>query len=62
MGKYDAEQALNTFAAIAREQVEINPLIQSLINAIDETIKPKQVELWLAAENKEVSVPTREIN
>jgi len=59
-GKYDAEQALDAFAATAREQVEITSLIQALINVIDETIKPEQVELWLVAEIKEGSEGTRD--
>ena len=45
--KYDAEKALATFAAFARDEVDIDKLAGNLLDAIDETVKPERVGLWL---------------
>ncbi len=45
--KYDAEQTLSEFAAIARDEVDLEKLTDSLIGAVAETMQPEQVSLWL---------------
>jgi hypothetical protein len=47
--KYDAEQALAAFAARARDEVDIERLSASLVSAIEETVQPERVSLWLKA-------------
>jgi hypothetical protein len=45
--KYDAEQALARFATVARDEVELDILTAKLVNAIDETLQPEEINLWL---------------
>ena len=47
--KYDAEQALTAFAAQARDEVDIERLSAALVNALEETVQPVWVGLWLEA-------------
>jgi len=50
--KYDAEQTLAAFAAIARDEVDLEKLTASLIDAVAETMQPEQVSLWLRSAGK----------
>ena len=45
--KYDAEQALSEFHKAARDEVELTKIQTRLVNAVDQTIQPEHVSLWL---------------
>lgn len=45
--KYDAEKALDTFAAAARDEVDIRRLTEQLVHLVGEAVQPTQVALWL---------------
>jgi hypothetical protein len=45
--KYDAEMALAEFAAAARSETDLEQLSRRLTGAIQETLQPEQVSLWL---------------
>jgi hypothetical protein len=45
--KYDAAQTLTNFAQTARDEVELNKLSAVLINAVEETLQPEQISLWI---------------
>ena len=45
--KYDAENALNAFAAVARDQVDISRLSRSLLTMVETTMQPEKASLWL---------------
>jgi hypothetical protein len=45
--KYDAERALAAFAAAARSETDLEQLSRRLTGAIQETLQPEQVSLWL---------------
>ena len=45
--KYDAGRVLAAFSATARDEVELNPLIDQLLQAADETVRPEHVSVWL---------------
>jgi hypothetical protein len=45
--KYDAVQAVNAFAATARNEVEIERLAAQLETAVQESLEPESVSLWL---------------
>jgi hypothetical protein len=47
--KYDAEQALERFAALARDEADINRLTSSLAAVVQDVLQPEQVSLWLPA-------------
>ena len=45
--RYDSEQALNAFSALARDEVDLEHLNEALMEAIEETIQPAFVQVWL---------------
>jgi hypothetical protein len=45
--KYDAEQILASFAATARDEVDMGRLTDSLVGAVNETLQPEQAILWI---------------
>ena len=45
--KYNAEQALARFAAVARDEVDMDKLAAALIGVVEETVQPERVSLWL---------------
>jgi hypothetical protein len=46
--KYDAEQALARFTAIARDEVELEKLTEAMLGMVSENLHPELVSLWLA--------------
>jgi hypothetical protein len=45
--KYDAAQALGSFAVTARDEVDLERLTAALLTLVDETMQPEHVSLWL---------------
>ena len=45
--KYNAEETLAQFSAIARDQVELEKLTEALLGVAVETMQPEYVSLWL---------------
>jgi hypothetical protein len=50
--KYNAEQALAQFAAIARDEVDMEKLTTALLGMVEETMQSEKVTLWLKASKK----------
>jgi hypothetical protein len=46
--KYNAEQTLANFAAIARDEVDMEKLAAALLGVVDETMQPEKVSLWIS--------------
>ena len=44
--KYDAEQALSRFISTARDEVDVDNLVNALVNIIDETMQPEKLSIW----------------
>ncbi len=53
--KYDAEQALAAFAAVARSETDLAQLSNRLMITVSETLQPQQLNLWLKAETGRIS-------
>ncbi|MDX1614777.1 MAG: hypothetical protein R3300_10745 [Candidatus Promineifilaceae bacterium] len=49
--KYDAAQALNRFAATARDEVDLSALAAALLQTVNETVQPTEATLWLQEES-----------
>lgn len=45
--KYDAARTLAAFATTLRQEVDLNDLADHLLGAVDETMQPAHVSLWL---------------
>lgn len=45
--KYDAEKILTAFAAVARNETDLEALSEELVRVVQETMQPEQVSLWL---------------
>jgi len=50
--KYDAEQALAEFATTARNETDLECLTGKLTGAIQETLQPNQMSIWLKRSHK----------
>ena len=44
--KYNAEQALSGFAAVSRDEVDLDRIAEALLSAVQETVQPVKVALW----------------
>lgn len=51
--KYDAEQILAQFAVNTRQEVGLEPLSAALLTAVEETMQPEAVHLWMKPGLKE---------
>ena len=45
--KYDAQQALATFAATARDEVDMDNLTKEMLRVVEESLQPESISLWL---------------
>jgi hypothetical protein len=45
--KYNAEQTLANFAAVARDEVDMEVLTGAMLAVVEETLQPEKVGLWL---------------
>lgn len=45
--KYSAEQTLLRFASAARDEVDMDRLITTLLSAVEETMQPDQTSIWI---------------
>jgi hypothetical protein len=45
--KYNADQILASFAVITRNEVTLEPLTAALLSAVEETMQPERVNLWV---------------
>jgi hypothetical protein len=50
--KYNAEQALDQFASLARSETDLDMLTGQLVHMVKETVQPEQVRLWLTSKSK----------
>jgi hypothetical protein len=50
--KYNAEQALEQFASLARSETDLDMLTGQLVHMVKETVQPEQVRLWLTSKSK----------
>jgi len=48
--KYDAEQTLARFAAVARDEVDMDKLTGALLEVVEETMQSESLSLWLKKE------------
>ena len=51
--QYDAQQVLAGFGRTARDEVEVTALSSELIRAIDATIQPRHIKLWMRLPSRE---------
>jgi K+-sensing histidine kinase KdpD len=45
--KYDADRILANFAQTARDEVDLERLMVTLLTAVEEAMEPEQVSLWI---------------
>ena len=50
--KYDAEKTLSAFAAVARDETDLEALSEELLRVVEETMQPESASLWLREINK----------
>ncbi|HVN53457.1 MAG TPA: hypothetical protein VMT46_03930 [Anaerolineaceae bacterium] len=50
--RYDAEQTIQSFAAAARDEVDLARISNHLTSLVEETMQPRSVSLWLRAREK----------
>ena len=46
-GKYDAGKILTEFASTARDEVDLDKLTTAFISAVEESLQPATISLWL---------------
>jgi hypothetical protein len=45
--KYDAQQVLAQFGAVARSETDLDALVAAQARAIEETLRPNAISAWL---------------
>ena len=50
--KYNAEQAIERFAAAARQETDLDQLTNELLAVVAETMQPERVTLWLKPQER----------
>jgi hypothetical protein len=58
--KYNAEKTLEQFAALARDEVDVEKLKAALVSAVQETMQPKGVGIWMRESKKAADTRIRE--
>jgi hypothetical protein len=51
--KYNAEQALETFAETARNETDLEALSGKLVEVVSQTMQPEQVSIWLKSQRRQ---------
>jgi hypothetical protein len=60
--KYDAEKALARFAAMARDEADMERLTLAMMKVVQDVLQPERVSVWLPAdEDLKLFAPTRPI-
>jgi hypothetical protein len=54
--KYNAEQALAGFSALARSETDLDVLASQLVRVVQETMQPNQVSVWLGGGHRSQKV------
>jgi hypothetical protein len=49
---YNAEQMLTDFAAVARDEVDIERLVGAMGAAVSESLQPQRLNLWIREKDK----------
>jgi len=52
--KYNAEQALEAFAVVARNETDLDALTGKLVEVVSQTMQPEQVSLWLKSPGRQL--------
>jgi hypothetical protein len=55
--QYDAQQTLATFAAVSRDEVDLDALSTALLGAVEGTMQPERVLLWLREDGESRTLP-----
>jgi hypothetical protein len=51
--KYDAERALEAFSTVVHEEIDLDGLTGELLAAVQETMQPTHMSLWLRTQATE---------
>jgi hypothetical protein len=55
--KYKAQQTLEAFATGMRNEVELDQIKSSLLVAVEKTLQPEKIDLWLRPSGQKLSAP-----
>lgn len=55
--KYNAEKALASFAAVVRDETTVGYLTEHLLDAVDKTIQPEHMTLWVKPDDQVTAKP-----
>ncbi len=57
--KYNAELQLSRFSFVARDEVDLGKLVDSMVSVVESTIKPNHLALWLVDDTKKNNSKTK---